>query len=174
MRMGISTRQPWECGRPRGLQHWGWVGCTPAHLFAQQRAAMQSWTRKAPELGIWVGARRLGGCRLGPITCGLPRRGGALGTPGGHLGARATPVSVRRVSTHCELHYTVEPAGVEFSHHFVARQPSLARDTHPMPLRDASWTSVFAVLPMSQLIWFASLEGQPTLVRSRRRRAEEA
>lgn len=25
MREGIRTRQPWECGRPRGLQHWNGV-----------------------------------------------------------------------------------------------------------------------------------------------------
>lgn len=81
---GIPTRQPWECGRPRGLQHWGWVGCTPAHLFAQQHAVGCSHGReKCPELGTVGGRQALRRLLLGPNQLWpAPRRGKSWGPPG--------------------------------------------------------------------------------------------
>lgn len=88
--------------------------------------------KSVPNWGLWVGARRLEGYCLGPISCGLPRGGGSLGD---RLGARATPLSVRphQMPSHHSLltaHYLrttqFEHVEVEFSHHGAARQPYIS------------------------------------------------
>lgn len=97
--------------------------------------------KSVPNWGLWVGARRLEGYCLGPISCGLPRGGGSLGD---RLGARATPLSVRpqQMPTHCSLLTACEPRSsstLKLSSHTMFLQGS-----HTSPSRYFVRTSVFA------------------------------
>lgn len=93
---------------PRGLQTLGVPsGCTTGALLraaACRHAVMdEKSTQIGASEGMWVGAGRLEGCRLDPISSGLPRRGASLGDTW-ELGPRRYPFVLIRC-LNCSLAY---------------------------------------------------------------------
>lgn len=103
-----TTLGVWKATRAATLE---WGGCTPAHLFACRHACVHMQTcshgrEKCPNWGRWVGARRLEGGRLGPISCGMPRRGGVFGDTW-ELGPRRYPFVLVRCLSVCLSVYSL-------------------------------------------------------------------
>lgn len=112
-----TTLGVWKATRAATLE-WGVVAHRRTFSHAERHACSHG-RQKCPNWGdvgmMWVGARRLEGSRLGPISSGMPRRGGkSWGTTGDtwELGPRRYPFILIRCPspTHCVLHHIGEQA----------------------------------------------------------------